>query len=353
MNKVWLITGASSGFGRAIAEAAVAAGDVVVGAARRPEGLDDLVAAHPDQVEALRLDVSDVTAAEPAVRDVIARHGRIDVLVNNAGRTHVGAFEETTDAGSRSWTHDGLRPIAQLDLADTEVDAQFYAIVTDLVGTPTELVTTGGDLAWHSRRTLWGAPAEPAETPTPLRFPGQYADEETGWYYNVNRYYDPATGRYASQDPLGLLPAPNPGAYVSNPTRLADPLGLAPCTPGADDAPKALPSGHKVDASWGGTTNYKHGGEMTAIEHINYRHAADSGFSKVSHYADGTSVSDVRRLVDDALRHGDVSPNGTNGHSIVYDAGRVIGTDAHGNPASHLQVYVRDGRIQTAFPIGP
>ncbi|MES4829121.1 SDR family NAD(P)-dependent oxidoreductase, partial [Streptomyces anthocyanicus] len=45
MNKVWLITGASSGFGRAIAEAALADGDVVVGAARRPEALDDLVAA--------------------------------------------------------------------------------------------------------------------------------------------------------------------------------------------------------------------------------------------------------------------------------------------------------------------
>lgn len=101
MNKVWLVTGASSGFGRAITEAAVAAGDVVVGAARRPEGLDDLVAAHPDQVEALRLDVADTAAAEPAVRDVLARHGRIDVLVNNAGRTHVGAFEETTEAELR------------------------------------------------------------------------------------------------------------------------------------------------------------------------------------------------------------------------------------------------------------
>ncbi|MFD7769277.1 SDR family NAD(P)-dependent oxidoreductase [Streptomyces sp. NPDC059787] len=97
MNKVWLITGASSGFGRAIAEAALAGGDVVIGAARRPEALDDLVAAHPDQVEALRLDVADVEGAEAAVRDVVARHGRIDVLVNNAGRTHVGAFEETTD----------------------------------------------------------------------------------------------------------------------------------------------------------------------------------------------------------------------------------------------------------------
>ncbi|MER6348557.1 SDR family NAD(P)-dependent oxidoreductase [Streptomyces sp. NPDC001595] len=102
MSKVWLITGASSGFGRAITEAALAAGDVVVGAARRTEALDDLVKAHPDQMEALRLDVTDIGGAEAAVRDVVARHGRIDVLVNNAGRTHVGAFEETTDEELRA-----------------------------------------------------------------------------------------------------------------------------------------------------------------------------------------------------------------------------------------------------------
>ncbi|GAA3297043.1 SDR family NAD(P)-dependent oxidoreductase [Streptomyces cinereospinus] len=102
MRKVWLITGASSGFGRALTEAALAAGDVVIGAARRPEALDDLVAARPDQLEALRLDVTDLSAVDGAVRDVVARHGRIDVLVNNAGRTHVGAFEETTDAELRA-----------------------------------------------------------------------------------------------------------------------------------------------------------------------------------------------------------------------------------------------------------
>ncbi|MFJ5261100.1 oxidoreductase [Streptomyces sp. NPDC088387] len=97
MNKVWFVTGASSGFGREITEAALADGDVVIGAARRAEALDDLVAAHPDQMEAITLDVTDTQAAEEAVRDVVIRHGRIDVLVNNAGRTHVGAFEETTD----------------------------------------------------------------------------------------------------------------------------------------------------------------------------------------------------------------------------------------------------------------
>ncbi|MEU5973560.1 oxidoreductase [Streptomyces sp. NPDC047315] len=97
MNRVWLVTGASSGFGRALTEAAVAAGDVVVAAARRTALLDDLVAAHPDQVEALPLDVTDTAAVGAAVDGVVSRHGRIDVLVNNAGRGLVGAVEETTE----------------------------------------------------------------------------------------------------------------------------------------------------------------------------------------------------------------------------------------------------------------
>jgi NAD(P)-dependent dehydrogenase (short-subunit alcohol dehydrogenase family) len=101
MNKVWLITGANSGFGQAIAEAAVAAGDVAVATARRVASLNELAAAHPGQVDVLPLDVTDPAAIDATVRDVIARHGRIDVLVNNAGRTHVGAAEETTDAELR------------------------------------------------------------------------------------------------------------------------------------------------------------------------------------------------------------------------------------------------------------
>ncbi|MFD6333913.1 oxidoreductase [Streptomyces niveus] len=102
MSRVWLVTGANSGFGRAITEAAVAAGDTVVATARRTGTLDDLVARHPDQVEPVRLDVTDTARIETVVADVAARHGRIDVLVNNAGRTHVGALEETTDKELRA-----------------------------------------------------------------------------------------------------------------------------------------------------------------------------------------------------------------------------------------------------------
>jgi NAD(P)-dependent dehydrogenase (short-subunit alcohol dehydrogenase family) len=95
--RVWLITGATSGFGLALTRAAVAAGDLVVGAARSPDRLEDLVAAHPEHVSAVQLDVTDTQAGRRVVDDVVARHGRIDVLVNNAGRTQVGALEETTD----------------------------------------------------------------------------------------------------------------------------------------------------------------------------------------------------------------------------------------------------------------
>jgi len=95
--RVWLITGASSGFGRAIAEAALAAGDVVVAAARRPEAMADLLESAPDRITALKLDVTDADRIEAAVAEVLDRHGRVDVLVNNAGRGVIGAVEETTN----------------------------------------------------------------------------------------------------------------------------------------------------------------------------------------------------------------------------------------------------------------
>ncbi|MFB7667112.1 DUF6531 domain-containing protein [Kitasatospora sp. NPDC056138] len=137
-----------------------------------------------------------------------------------------------------TWEHDGDRPLAQAETivtgADTpqrETDRRFFAIVTDLVGTPTELVDPSGAVAWRARTTLWGATTWPAgsSTYTPLRFPGQYFDPETRLHYNVNRYYDPATARYTSPDPLGLAPSPNPANYVVNPHTWMDPLGLEMC----------------------------------------------------------------------------------------------------------------------------
>jgi NAD(P)-dependent dehydrogenase (short-subunit alcohol dehydrogenase family) len=96
----WFITGASAGFGRAIAEAALARGDSVVATARKPAALDDLVAGAPDRVLALPLDVTDLGQVGSAVAEAVATGG-IDVLVNNAGHGLVGAVEELTDADLR------------------------------------------------------------------------------------------------------------------------------------------------------------------------------------------------------------------------------------------------------------
>lgn len=106
-------------------------------------------------------------------------------------------------------------------------------MVTDLTGKPTELIDESGELAWHSRNTPWGTTSwsTKSTTYTPLRFPGQYFDPESGLHYNFHRYYDPEVSRYLSVDPLGLAPALNPVSYVDNPHTWADPLGLGPCPP--------------------------------------------------------------------------------------------------------------------------
>ncbi|QJS10814.1 RHS repeat protein [Streptomyces argyrophyllae] len=110
---------------------------------------------------------------------------------------------------------------------------QLHAVVTDGVGTPMELVSDAGELVWQHRTTLWGTDFRTPEPSTgsvdcPLRFPGQYADHETGLHYNLHRYYDPETARYISPDPLGLAPSSNPHAYVVNALGWTDPWGLAP-----------------------------------------------------------------------------------------------------------------------------
>jgi RHS repeat-associated protein len=115
-----------------------------------------------------------------------------------------------------SWDYQpgGFTPIVQekrthlAGASAQEIDRRFHAIVTDLVGAPTELVTPDGMVEWRRRTGLWGELAPGAapehELDCPLRFPGQYHDAETGLYYNYERYYDPGTGRYNTLDPLGL-----------------------------------------------------------------------------------------------------------------------------------------------------
>ncbi|MER7908938.1 putative T7SS-secreted protein [Streptomyces sp. NPDC096068] len=143
----------------------------------------------------------------------------------------------TPYAVTLTWEHDGFQPLAQAErLVGADhgpIDSRFFSIVTDLVGTPQELIGEDGEIAWRTRSTVWGTTEwnKNAAAYTPLRFPGQYFDPESGLHYNRFRHYDPETARYLSVDPLGLGPAPNPSSYVHNPLTWSDPLGLAPDCP--------------------------------------------------------------------------------------------------------------------------
>ncbi|MDX3851883.1 oxidoreductase [Streptomyces sp. AK02-01A] len=101
-SQVWFITGSSRGLGRAIAEAALAAGHRVVATARKPAQLDDLVRTYGERIRAVALDVTDAEAARAAVRGAVDAFGGLDVVVNNAGYGDIAAIEDVTDADFRA-----------------------------------------------------------------------------------------------------------------------------------------------------------------------------------------------------------------------------------------------------------
>ncbi|MBO9377969.1 SDR family NAD(P)-dependent oxidoreductase [Sphingomonas histidinilytica] len=94
----WIITGCSTGIGRAIATHVLAIGDRAAVTARRPSDVADIVAAYPDRAIALPLDVADPAQVTAAVTQAEARFGAIDVLVNNAGYGYVASIEEGDEA---------------------------------------------------------------------------------------------------------------------------------------------------------------------------------------------------------------------------------------------------------------
>jgi NAD(P)-dependent dehydrogenase (short-subunit alcohol dehydrogenase family) len=112
MSKVWFVTGSSRGLGRACVEVALEAGDRVAATARNPERLRHLLDKYGDAVLAVPLDVTDYDAAARAVAQAAQTFARIDVVVNNAGYSDLGSFEDTT-----------------IDSFRTQVETNFYGIV--------------------------------------------------------------------------------------------------------------------------------------------------------------------------------------------------------------------------------
>jgi RHS repeat-associated protein len=262
--------------------------------------------------------------------------------------------EQTTTGGITTWDYEpgSFRPLTQT------VDDAFYALVTDLVGTPTEMVDPNGTLVWQSRTTLWGAALGQQGTGAacPLRFPGQYLDEETGQHYNYFRYYDPESGRYQSNDPLGLLAGPDPQAYPANPLAASDPLGLVPCTltqtgPNTYRSPGGLVYGPDPSPQF---TN--------RIDHV-LNHATDIPNRNQHGVFNSSHGNDVVRIVDDAyarVQSGNAVsiPQGNRvvhfvnmGQPVGYVGGIPGGQSGHPQ-VNYVQLVVENGnQVITAFPV--
>jgi RHS repeat-associated protein len=123
-----------------------------------------------------------------------------------------------------TWIHEpeSWSPIVKLQ------GDEIRSVVTDLAGSPTDLFDVQGRRRWHMDLDVFGrATIDGPIDECPWRWAGQYADEETGLYYNRHRYYDPAAGLYLTPDPLGLAAGSRIWSYVDDPLLWIDPLGLA------------------------------------------------------------------------------------------------------------------------------
>ncbi|MFE9575344.1 putative T7SS-secreted protein [Nocardia sp. NPDC006044] len=208
-------------------------------------------------------------------------------------------IEQTTSEATTRWQYqpNTHTPITQTTDQDT-VDREFYAIVTDLVGTPTELIDP--DTA-HSAATattdLWGNTAWTGDAATPLRYPGQIHDPETGLHYNLHRTYDPTTGRYLTTDPLGLTASANPSTYPHNPTTWSDPLGLIPnecSTTQAGDPSSPSPAHTPADPTPNSLYHYTNEqGHDAILDSQELRPSLREHNPKDARYGDGQYLTDI------------------------------------------------------------
>ncbi|NMY80519.1 RHS repeat protein [Pseudomonas rhodesiae] len=129
---------------------------------------------------------------------------------------------------------DSFRPLALLQGFGPK-ETQPYHYQLDHLGTPQELTAPDGEIVWSAHYRAYGeiARLDVGKIDNPLRFQGQYFDEESGLHYNRHRYYNPDIGRYLTPDPVKLAGGINSYQYALNPTGWVDPLGLNTC-PGGD-----------------------------------------------------------------------------------------------------------------------
>ena len=139
------------------------------------------------------------------------------------------------DTVEATWVFDphSFSPLAKLQ------DGEIFSVITDHIGSPREMLDQTGKVVWRAISKSWGIVDEFAvqEVDCPIRFPGQWFDNESGLHYNLHRYYDPNSGHFICLDPIGLFGGLNEYIYADNPVNWIDPFGLNECN-GDDEATK-------------------------------------------------------------------------------------------------------------------
>ncbi|MBU2114230.1 MAG: RHS domain-containing protein [Gammaproteobacteria bacterium] len=147
---------------------------------------------------------------------------------------------------------------------------QLYFYQTDHLGTPLSLTDSANNIVWRAHYTVFGkATVTVNDIDNPIRFQGQYYDSESGLHYNHFRYYDPQTGRFISQDPIGLLGGINHYQYAPNHINWVDPLGLC-----------AKEDGDSYEARKAALANSN--GAMTTLDAFSEEHATGEPWNKAA-----------------------------------------------------------------------
>jgi len=160
---------------------------------------------------------------DPFGRRVLKTHGATETEFVWNG--NVVVHELSSEQRRDSWVYD---PNSFVPVASVQ-NRTYYAAVTDFRGMVRELIDDRGTVAWAANYTSWASVATIArarDVDCAIRLPGQWYDAESGLHYNRYRYYEPASGRFLSQDPLGLQGGINPYAYAPNPFDYVDLFGL-------------------------------------------------------------------------------------------------------------------------------
>ena len=146
-----------------------------------------------------------------------------DVLAHEIREEASASGDPVVEERTYLYEDDSFEPVAHAEVG------RWVHYLNDQIGTPERLLDDAGAVACELRRSAWGeTDVQPgAKANTPIRFQGQYEDEETGLSYNRARYYDGDLGRFTSADPLGLSSSPHDYVYAPSTLGWVDAWGLA------------------------------------------------------------------------------------------------------------------------------